>query len=85
MERTKAMDIQQLTTFLGWCTVINFALLLLATVALTVFRQMILRVHSALLGVADKDLTVLYVTYLAHFKVLVIVFNLVPWIALKII
>jgi len=77
------MEIALLTTFLGWCTVINIGLLALTTVALAVFRPMVLRIHGALLGMTPEQLLPKYVNYLACFKVLVIVLNLVPWIALK--
>ena len=78
------MDIAQLTTFFGWCTLINIGLLLLATVALTLFRVSVLRIHGAILGMTEAQLMPMYVNYLAWFKVLWIVFNLVPWIALKV-
>ena len=78
------MELAQLTTFLGWCTVINFAFLLLATVALTALRGVVMRVHGSLLPMKEDDLKTLYVTYLANYKILAVVFNLVPWIALKI-
>ncbi len=77
------MDIAQLTTFLGWCSIINIALLLAATVGLTAFRAKVLRIHSGLLGMSREQLMPIYVNYLACFKVLVIVLNVVPWIALK--
>ena len=79
------MDIVQLTTFLGWCSVINIGLLLSATVALTALRPMVMRLHGALLGMSPQELMPMYVNYLACFKVLVIVLNVVPWIALKLI
>lgn len=78
------MDIAQLTAFFGWCMVINLGLLLLATVALTLFRASVLRIHGAILGMTEAQLMPMYLNYLAWFKVLWIVFNLVPWIALKV-
>lgn len=78
------MTLADLTSFLGWCTVISFAFLLLATVALTAFRGAVMGIHGRFLGMTPAELMPMYVTYLAQFKILVIVFNLVPWIALQV-
>ena len=78
------MDMTQLATFLGWCTVLNFGFLLFATVALMALRGPVLRIHGALFDMTPEQLNPMYVTYLANFKIFAIVFNLVPWIALKI-
>lgn len=77
------MSNEMLTSFLGWCTVVNFALLLLATVILTLFRPPILALHRRILDIDDQQLKLLYTYYLSAWKVLVIVLNFAPWIALK--
>jgi len=77
------MDLQTLTTILGWCTLINFGLLLVATVALVAFRDLVMNVHSKLLRIEGEDLPREYFGYLANFKLLVLVFNFVPWVVLR--
>ena len=78
------MNAEWLTTLLGWCTVINFVGLAIATLALMMMRDFVTRLHSKMMGVAEADMPVLYMQYLSNYKVLVIVFNLVPYIALRI-
>jgi hypothetical protein len=73
-----------LTAFLGWCTLINLAFLGIATLALTVMRGAILSIHRRMFGIAEKDLLLLYMQYLANYKIVVLVFNLVPYLALRI-
>ena len=63
----------------------NFALLCMATFSLTVFRGPLLSLHGRMFDMDPADLRRMYLNYLAFYKVLVIVFNFVPWIALKII
>ena len=73
-----------LTAFLGWCTLINLAFLGIATLALTAMRGTILSIHRRMFGIAEKDLLLLYMQYLANYKIVVLVFNLVPYLALRI-
>jgi hypothetical protein len=70
--------------FFGWATVINVILLLIAVLAITFLRRPIAKIHGKLFGMSEAELAPLYFQYLANFKLLVIIFNLVPYIALKI-
>lgn len=77
------MDLLQLTTFFGWCAVLNIGLLLFATLALTLMRGFVLSIHSKLMGIDVSELPGHYVQYLAQFKVMTLIFSLVPYVALK--
>lgn len=77
------MDLTLITAFIGWCLVINTALLLFSTVAITVMQNAICRVHGKMFSIDVKELPKYYFTYLANFKLLVLIFNLTPYIALK--
>lgn len=79
------MSIETLTTLFGWVCVINIGLLTLTTLAILSLRQTISRIHSKMFGLAPKDLSSMYFNYLANFKVLILVFNIAPYIALKIV
>ncbi len=79
------MTIEQLTGFLGWCTVINTGVLLLATLALILMRDFTVRVHAGLFNLEKRVLEEQYFQYLAQYKLLIVMFNLVPYIALRLI
>ena len=76
-------SIEALTQFFGWCSVINFGILLLATIALLVFRPSILKIHTKLLGLTEEELLLLYAQYLSHYKIAIFVLNIAPYFALK--
>ena len=78
------ISIETLMEFLGWCTVINTGLLLLSTTMLMAMRGWLVMVHARMTGVSEADLPRLYLEYLGNYKILIIVFNLVPYAALKI-
>lgn len=77
------MTITALTPFFGWMTILNFAFLIAATIALTGFRPAIAKIHNRLTGLDEKDLNRAYFGYLANYKIMAIVTSLVPYLALK--
>lgn len=79
------MTIDALTEFLGWASVINITILLLSTIGLIAMRGAITAIHSKLFGLDEKDLGRAYFQYLAQYKIAIIVLNITPYIALKII
>ena len=77
-------SLQTVTEFFGWTTVINFVLLAVSTIALIAMRGFISRVHAKMFGLDPEDVSRDYVRYLAQYKIAIIVFSLVPYIALRI-
>lgn len=72
-----------LATFLGWCTIINFGVLISASLLLVVFRRAISAIHSKMFGLPDVDLARAYFQYLAQYKIAIFVLNLIPYIAVR--
>ena len=70
---------------LGWCTLINFGLLAITAFAILCFGQRLKRLHSRMFNMEESQLQIEYFRYLAQYKILVIVFNLVPYLALRIV
>lgn len=79
------MELNTLTSVFGWMSVINLGLLIFSTIMLTLCRAPIIRLHRALTGLSEESLKQAYLYFLSIFKLLVIVFNLVPYIVLKLI
>ncbi|MGB0257831.1 MAG: DUF6868 family protein [Coraliomargarita sp.] len=75
-------DLDSLRSFFGWCTVIHLVLLLLSTFFLMVARGWVIRIHSKLFGLSEAQLAEQYFRYLAMYKVGVLIFCLVPYLAL---
>jgi len=78
-------EIEFFTIFFGWCSVINISLLVLSTISLILMREPILRIHSKLFKLDQSSLPAIYFQYLAGYKIAILIFNLVPYIALKVI
>ncbi len=79
------MDIQTLTTFFMWCTIINGALLVISAIMCTLAQNFVYRIHSKLFHISRDSFNVAIYSFIGLFKILFIVFNIVPYITLLII
>ena len=70
-------------SFLGWCLVINVAILFISTVSLSILAGWASRMHAKMFGLDESFVRQSYFTYLANYKIAVIVFNLAPWLAMN--
>ena len=78
------MNLETLREFLCWCTVVNFGILLLTTVALLAAGGWIARLHAGMFGMAEAQVRQVYFQYLSFYKILMLALNFAPWLALRI-
>jgi len=79
------MDIQILTTFFMWCTIINGALLVLWITMLKLVPDFVYRTQSKWFPISRETFNVVIYSFLGLFKIVFLVFNVVPYVALLII
>jgi len=79
------MDIQTLTTFFMWCTILNFALLSLSSLMCICAGDWVYRIHSKWFSIPREVFNVAIYSFIGLYKVLVFVFNLIPYVALLIV
>ncbi len=79
------MDIQALTAFFMWCTVINGALLFLSAMVFVLAPGFMYRMQSKWYPVSQETFNSVYYSFLGLFKILFIIFNVTPYVALLII
>ena len=77
-------SMETLAAFLGWCTLINFGMLFFASIMLAAMRPSISKIHGRMFVLEEADLSRAYFQYLAQYKIMVFVFNLMPYLALRI-
>ena len=78
------MDIQTLTTFFMWCTIINGVLLLLSITLFMLVPDLVYRTQSLWFPIPRETFNVVYYSFIGLFKIVFLVFNAVPYIALLI-
>ena len=79
------MDIQTLTTFFMWCTIINGGLLVLVIILGIIGLDFVYSIHGKLFQIPRGALNVAYYSFLGLYKIVWLVFNAVPYVALLII
>jgi len=77
------MSVEILTRFLMWCTVLNGSLLLLWTVMSITVPDTVYRMQSKWFDITRQQHNVAMYWYLGFFKIFFLVFNLIPYIALR--
>jgi hypothetical protein len=67
---------------LAWCTAINFAVLLTWAAMFIFGRDFMFRLHSRWFKIAPEHFDAIHYAGMAFYKLLVLVFNVVPLLAL---
>ncbi len=79
------MDMEQVTAVFGWMLLINLAVYTLAAVFIVFARDWTARLEARITGVPEKEWPRLFIDYLSRYKVAIMVFNLAPYVALRIV
>ncbi len=80
------MDTQTLTNFFMWCSLINFGILLFVTFFILMLSgDFVYRMHSKVFPMPRDTFNIVMYSFLGIYKILLFVFNIVPWIALLIV
>ncbi|MEM8630476.1 MAG: DUF6868 family protein [Pseudomonadota bacterium] len=78
------MTLATLTTVFGWATLINLAILAVAAIAVVGMREFLVKTHGRMFDMDEAALSRAYFGWLANYKILTVIFFLVPYIALRI-
>ncbi len=79
------MGLEQLTAVFGWMTLINLVVYIWAAAFIVFARDWTSKLQARIMGVPVEDWPGYYVDYLSRYKLLIIVFNLAPYLALRIV
>jgi hypothetical protein len=79
------MDIQTLTRFFLWCTIMNGALLLLWTTMCILIPDLVYRIQSKWFHIPRETYNVVIYSFLGLFKIVFLVFSAIPYVALLIV
>ena len=79
------MDMQTLTAFLMWCTIINGALLVFWTIMLIGAPNLVYRMQSKWFPMPRETFNVVIYAFLGLFKIFFLALNVVPYVALLIV
>lgn len=78
------MDIARVRAFLKWCAVLNGGLLILASLIIRWAGDSVFQIHSQWIPMTRDAFNAQVYGLLGMFKIIVITFNLIPYLAIRI-
>jgi hypothetical protein len=79
------MGMEKLQDFFFWCMVLNIGIYTLTALSVLVLRDFVGRLLGKMFRIDEEAVRKSIQMYLGNYKLLITVFNFVPWIALLII
>ena len=79
------MTLDQLAAFFGWMTVLNIGLLALIWLFVWLEWPWITMLVQRVFPLPEERLDEIYLRWLAQYELFIYIFNLAPWLALKIV
>jgi hypothetical protein len=79
------MDLEMLRAFFLWCTIINGALLMYSFLVIAFAGEWVYRMHNKWYPISREAFYISMYGFVGLMKILVLLFNVVPYIALVIV
>jgi hypothetical protein len=79
------MDLEIIRAAVGWCTIINFGSILFWFLIFALAHDLIFRFHGKWFVMPVEKFNVIYYSAKAVFKCGILLFNLVPYLALRLV
>ncbi len=79
------MTIEAVRDILLWCSVINMGLLMFSFLMLSATRQWVYKIHTKWLPMTEQQFNAIIYSILGAYKISVFIFNIVPYIAIRIV
>jgi len=79
------MEAGTLRDFLKWCAIINVILLLFSSLMLMALGDFIYAVHGQFFHMTKETFNVVIYSLLGGYKILILLFNFIPYVALQIV
>ncbi len=77
------MNIEIVRNFLLWCAIINFGLLIFGILLITLAHDSMYRLNSRLFRLSVEQFDAINYAWVVIFKIGILLFNLVPYIVLR--
>ena len=79
------MNVEIVRSFLLWCAVINFGLMILGVLIITLAHDWVYRLNSRVFRISVEQFDAINYAWIVFLKIGILLFNVVPYIALRIV
>lgn len=76
------MSIEQLIEFFKWMSIVNVGIFMISALLTLLMRKLLCKLHGKMFGISEEHLSVIIYCWLGMYKIMIIVFCLVPYLAL---
>ena len=78
-------SVETIHAVLGWCTIMNFALLMVWFLFFVFAHNWLYRFHSSMFKMPEETFNAIHYGAMAVFKLAILMFNFAPYVALLIV
>ena len=78
------MEAEEIRKVLGWCSAINMGMLMVWFLAFVFARDFVFRIHTRWFKIPEDRFDEIHYTMMGYYKLAFGLFNLVPYLALRI-
>ena len=79
------ITIENLRILLGWCTLINAAMFAAWSLAFVFAHDLVFKVHARWFKIPEERFDEIHYTMMGYYKLAVILFNLAPYLVLRLV
>ena len=79
------MTVELLTKFFMWCTILNVGLLAFSSLFLAFAGDFVYKMHTKWFPMPRETFNVAIYSFIGIYKIIVLTFNVIPWLVLLII
>ena len=79
------MTVEMLRAFFGWCTLLNWGLMIIVFMFMVLGRSWVFRMHAKIFGTTEEEVSKAIYLVMAGYKTAIFLFCVVPYLALRII
>lgn len=80
-----AMDLEIIRSVLAWSAMINFAILMLWALVMFFTPSLVYQTHGKWLNLSNERISEIHYSGMLFFKLSIFLFNIVPYLALRIV
>ncbi len=80
--KERVMLFKELMHFFGWCVILNLVILFISTLFMIYGRNFVYRLHAKLFNISEESFNTIAYAYLGFYKLLFLIFVLVPYLGL---
>jgi len=78
------MKLELLKDFFMWCTIVNLIMFMISIILIVLIKNFASNMHAKWYGIKAEKVKTAWYSVMAFYKIMIIIFNFVPYLVLEI-